>query len=108
MLVRLPVAFLAFVLLTAFGTTDEARKAITGEWQGRNVSIALKVPANNDAGVFLTERIRAEGPVFIDEVIGKTVRFRIGTTRLRMFFNENGRVELGEDGGPTFGVVKVR
>jgi len=84
------------VILLAFSSADEARRAIFEEWQGFfGVDVALGISADG-SGIYIRGGNRTTGPVSIEEIVATTVVFRVGPKQL---FDLRSRLTLGQEPG---------
>jgi len=98
-LVQIPAIGALALTLMAFSSADEARRAITGEWQGSfGEDVALGISAEG-SGIYLRGGIRVGGPVTIKEFVATTVVFCVGPKQLIMFFDLQSRLSLGQEAG---------
>jgi hypothetical protein len=88
----LSCALLAFLLI-AFDIQD-AKNWINGQWQGRTVPWSLAVNAAAGTAIFIDKGKRIAGPFVIDEVIGRSARFRIGDQQFTIHFHSQDRASL--------------
>jgi len=101
------VAALAF-LLTGFDVQD-AKDWINGQWEGRVIPWALSVDTKAGTAVFVDGAKRRAGAFVIEEVVGRSARFRIGDEHFTIHFQSNDSARLSVEGNEhDFGIERVR
>ena len=93
---RLPPVLLFAFLLMGFDAQD-GRNWINGQWQGVVESWSLAVDLAAKTAIFIDGTKRVDGTFVIDEVVGRSVRFRIGNQQFTMHLQDrdNARLFLG-------------
>jgi hypothetical protein len=101
------VAALAF-LLTGFDVQD-AKDWINGEWEGRTMAWSLSVDTKSGTAIFVDGAKRLAGAFVVEEVVGRSARFRIGDQQFTIHFRSNDFAQLSVAGSEyDFGIEKVK
>jgi len=90
------VAALAF-LLSGFDVQD-AKDWINGQWEGRTMAWSLSVDTKAGTAIFIDGAKRLAGAFVIEEVVGRSARFRIGDEHFTIHFRSNDSANLSVGG----------
>lgn len=87
------LAFLLAFLVMGFDAQD-AGDWINGQWQGWFESWSLAVDSAAKTAIFIDGTERLEGAFVVEEVIGRSVRFRISNQEFTMHFQDRDNARL--------------
>jgi hypothetical protein len=83
---------LAFLLMGF--DAQEAQNWLNGQWQGRVMAWSLAVNSAAGTAIFIDKGHRISGAFVIDEVVGRSARFRIGDQQFTIHFRSQDSASL--------------
>ena len=86
-------AFLLAFLLMGFDA-QEARDWINGQWQGRTQPWSLAVDSVGGTAIFINASKRVTGAFVIEEVVGRSIRFQIGSEQFTIHFHSKDEADM--------------